>query len=169
MSSIAVSNSDQSGVFYEHRAPRRAKMSQALVFSGWLAVTVIGAILTPDSSLHGTHQQLGLPPCPSVMLFDRPCPGCGLTTSWTALIHGNLPMALHAHVFGPMLYFAYTMVALMSLVGLVRGWRLRTEARWFQAVSTVVLALVVSYGAIRFATTPHYATSWERSILAASK
>lgn len=74
----------------EYGYPRKALRSQLTWFASWAVITVIGAILSPEKSGHGTHQQLGLPPCPSVLFFDRPCPGCGLTTSWTALIHGHI-------------------------------------------------------------------------------
>lgn len=160
----------QVGVIFD-RAPqsRRALVSQMATFLLWTGVTVVGAFLTPRDALHGTHQELGLPPCPSALFFDRPCPGCGLTTSWTAFIHGNFAMAFHAHALGPILYLAFTFVAMLSLLGALRGWRLRSEARWFQMTAGVLFAIVLVYGAIRFAVTPHYATAWERSFIRVSR
>ena len=75
----------------------RTKLSgQLSFFFVWLAITLIAIVLRPDPSGHGTHTQLGLPPCPSVLLFNRPCPGCGLTTSFTAVLHGDFVAAFHA-------------------------------------------------------------------------
>jgi hypothetical protein len=34
-------------------------------------------------------------------LLAIPCPGCGVTTSVTALLHGSVPAALHASAAGP--------------------------------------------------------------------
>lgn len=163
MSDFAQASASPRGVLFEERTSAQVRTSQGLILGAWIFATAIGALLTPNSSLHGTHQQLGLPPCPSAMLFDRPCPGCGLTTSWTALLHGNLAMALHAHPLGPLLYAAFTFVTGLSLVGFVRGWRFRSEARWFQGAALGLLSLVLVFGFARFAMTPHYATPIERS------
>src|SRR5205085_8465910 len=96
------------------RLARRELSGQMLIFLVWFGITAVGAFLKPDPSGHGTHTQLGLPPCPSVLLFSRPCPGCGLTTSFTAMIHGDLPAAFHAHLLGPFLYLGLTGYALVG-------------------------------------------------------
>src|SRR5437762_98516 len=95
----------------------------------WVFVTVVGLLLRPDPQGHGTHQRLGMPPCPSVLLFDRPCPGCGLTTSWTALLHGDFGLAFRAHALGPVLYGVFTLFALGTfwLAFRKRRWR---DGRW---------------------------------------
>lgn len=36
-------------------------------------------------------------------LFGLPCPSCGLTRSWAALLHGELAAAFRFHLFGPVL------------------------------------------------------------------
>lgn len=127
----------------------------------WVAVTIIGLCLTPDTHGHGTHQHLGLPPCPSVMLFDRPCPGCGLTTSWTALLHGNLPLAFSAHALGPFLYLGYTIFALTTFAFALtrRRWH---DGPWVNRGMVALFVVFVSYGGIRMAFTPHYAMMKER-------
>src|ERR1700733_6946613 len=90
----------------------------------WVACTAIGLYLKPDAHGHGTHQQLGLPPCPSVLLFDRPCPGCGLTTSWTRFLHGDIVGAFSAHPLGVPMFLGFTFVALGALYGNFKGQRL---------------------------------------------
>lgn len=122
-------------------------------FGLWLAVTVIAAILTPNSHGHGTHQQLGLPPCPSVLLFGRPCPGCGLTTSFTAFVHGQFIHAFEANPFGPLLYIAFTISAFYCLYGFIKGVKFDMNTR---RANWAIAAFVVAYlgfGAIRFAMT----------------
>jgi hypothetical protein len=56
---------------------------------GLLTPLGIAARLQPDPRGQGTHQQLGLPPCTFLMLFDRRCPSCGMTTSWAYAVRGQ--------------------------------------------------------------------------------
>jgi len=56
----------------------------------------------------GTHQRLGMPPCEFVVLFGKPCPSCGLTTSFSLLMHGDVLGSLRANLVG----------TAMALVGL---------------------------------------------------
>jgi hypothetical protein len=154
---------------YEPVAKRSQVAIQLLMFMGWIAVTGIGAWLKPSPDLHGTHQELGFPPCPCAMFLDRPCPGCGLTTSWSALIHGNLSMAFAANACGPLLYLCFTALSVIALIGFVLRRRLRTDARWFQRVATTVFWVFVIYGVARFAVTPHYATQYERMLIGRNK
>jgi len=143
---------------------RRDLKSQMMWFGSWAGVTAIGAFLTPDKSGHGTHQQLGLPPCPSVLFFDRPCPGCGLTTSWTAFIHGHFAEAFHAHPLGPIMYLLYTTSAMLALFGFARGARFATDSKEFNRVTVVVVTIFVSFGLVRMAITPNFGTAAEHII-----
>jgi hypothetical protein len=129
----------------------------------WLFVTAVGLLLTPDPHGHGTHQRLGLPPCPSVVLFDRPCPGCGLTTSWTSLLHGDFAMAFHAHALGPILYLGYSAFAISTLWMFWRKRRWR-DGRWINPALIALFAVFFAYGMVRMAVTPHYAMATERAL-----
>lgn len=140
---------------------RKSLRSQILWFGLWVAITGIGAGLTPDKSGHGTHQHLGLPPCPSVLLFDRPCPGCGLTTSWTALIHGQFGYAFHAHPLGPPLYALFTLSSFLALYGWIKGFRFATDSPQFNRVMTVTIVIFLTFGFTRMALTPHFGTPAE--------
>ena len=123
----------------------------------WLAVTAVGIYLRPSPDGHGTHQQLGLPPCGSVILFDRPCPGCGLTTSWTATIHGRLAEAFQAHPLGPPLYLAFTMFAIANVWAFAKKRRIDTSgSRWTFAIVAAGLVFF-GFGLTRFFSTPKYA------------
>ena len=150
----------QSRIF-EPNVPRKKLLGQMIWFIIWLAITVIGAfILKASPQGHATHTQLGLPPCPSVLLFDRPCPGCGLTTSWTATMHGQVVRAFTAHPFGPLMYLGFTGSALLSIYGWFKGLRLRTEGKRLNSFLTVFLVVFVSFGIIRFITHPYHSTYW---------
>lgn len=56
----------------------------------------------------GAHQRLGMPPCEFVVMFKKPCPSCGLTTSFSLLMHGDMMGSLRANPVG-------TAMALFSL------------------------------------------------------
>ena len=159
---MALSRTRTLPVLFDEQVPRKHLLGQAAVFAIWIGTTAIGAFLHPSAAGHGTHEQLGLPACPSVLLFDRPCPGCGLTTSWTATIHGNIPFALHAHPLGPLLYLLFTCLALLGGYGYITGRRLRTYSEPFNRASAIIAAVFICFGLIRFAMTPHFAARYER-------
>lgn len=144
---------------------RRDAAAQMTLFGAWLFITACGLYLHPDPSGHGTHTQLGLPPCPSALLFDRPCPGCGLTTSFTALLHGQFGLAFHAHPLGPFLYLGLTAWALLGFYGFFRGWRLDGSGRTFNRVIAAFAIVFFGFGLVRMALTPHYAAASEQRFL----
>ncbi|MBL8798284.1 MAG: DUF2752 domain-containing protein [Planctomycetia bacterium] len=56
------------------------------------------------SALRGeTHRQLGLPPCTFKVMAGLPCPSCGMTTSFSLLVRGDLWNSLRANAVGTML------------------------------------------------------------------
>ncbi len=73
------------------------------------ALLAVAACLKADPSGLGTHQQLGLPPCTWLMLWGIPCPTCGMTTSWSRLLQGDIGGSLQANPAG-------SLVALMAIV-----------------------------------------------------
>lgn len=105
-----------------------------VLFAVPTAVFVTAARLTPNPVGHGTHTQLGLPPCGFFVVTGLPCPGCGLTTSFSYLMHGDILSALRANPFGFLLFVVSFCCAVTAFLGLVRGWpvvptleRLRAE------------------------------------------
>lgn len=112
------------------------KLDRALWWSlavGCFAVLLVAAMLEPDARGHGTHAQLGLPPCGFLLLTGAPCPGCGLTTAFAHAIRGHWMLAVDANPFGLLLFAA---VAACVPLGLLAGWR-----RW--SVDSVVDRLAV--------------------------
>lgn len=75
-----------------------------------LASLLIARALTPDPHGHGTHIQLGLPPCAFLAWTGLPCPLCGLTTSFAYMARGSLTSAVMSHPLGAPL-FALTVFA----------------------------------------------------------
>ena len=77
----------------------------------------LAAILSPYDTngqplSYGTHRQLGLPPCVMKALTGFPCPSCGMTTSISLVMHGDLTAASEANPAG-------LIVAVLGLVATV--------------------------------------------------
>jgi hypothetical protein len=116
-----LANLDETG---RTKFSRRGRLWLAAAGIGLLSLLAIAAMLEPSPSGHGTHQQLGLPPCTFWILFRRPCPTCGMTTAWAHLMRGEWVDAGRANLGG----------ALLALLAMVAApWLLASAARgdWF--------------------------------------
>jgi hypothetical protein len=131
-----------------------ARWSHALLLLGVLVMMGVGLYLTPDPAGHGTHQQLGLPPCTIYYLTGRPCPSCGLTTSVSAILHGQFGLAWRANPMGFLIVAAAGAVALNSLFALLWGRSVRIENTRFTLLLLGLLAIWLLHGAVRFALHP---------------
>ena len=116
---------------------------------GLLALLAVAAFLRPDPRGLGTHQQFGLPPCTFRFFFGRPCPTCGMTTSWAHLVRGQLIGALRASVGGTLLG-ALAVVSVPWLVvsaarGRWLGWAPNgTTVGW--VASAILLVTLIDWG-----------------------
>lgn len=131
-----------------------ARWSHALLLLGVLVMVSVGLYLTPDPAGHGTHQQLGLPPCTIYYLTGRPCPSCGLTTSVSAILHGQFGLAWRANPMGYGIVAAAVVVALNSLFALLWGRSVRIENTRFTLLLLALLTLWLLHGVVRFALHP---------------
>ena len=98
----------------DRKLPRRTRLGAAFMALGLLVPLVLACWLEPDARGHGTHQQLGFPPCTLVALCGVRCPTCGMTTSWAAVVRGRLLDGLAANVGGVLLAVA-AMVSIIAL------------------------------------------------------
>ena len=127
-----------------------ARWSHALLLVGVGVMVGLGLYLAPDPAGHGTHQQLGLPPCTIYYLTGRPCPSCGLTTSVSAIIHGQFALAWRANPIGFLIVAGAAAVACNSLMALVWGRSVRLENTRFTLLLLALLAIWLLHGAVRF-------------------
>jgi hypothetical protein len=125
------------------------------VASAAFAVLLIGLLVTacllnPDPSGQGTHRQLGLLPCSFKMLWEIPCPVCGMTTSWAHFVRGAWSLSAQANIGG----FALALCACGAIGTCVRAaWTGRPATHttlWTFALALIsVLAISLTQWAIR--------------------
>ncbi len=118
-----------------------ARWTAAIVGTTLLVLLAVASQLEPDPRGFGTHRQLVLYRCTFEWLVGRPCPSCGMTTSWSHLMHGQPLAAWRANAGG-------TTLAIVSL--LVGPWLIAAAigGRWWLVVPTdkgvAIVALVIS-------------------------
>ncbi|GAA3670226.1 hypothetical protein GCM10022237_32540 [Nocardioides ginsengisoli] len=99
-----------------HAPATRWPASSELVAAAGVVALGVSALLAP------AHIEDGPVICPFRRITGLPCPGCGLTRSWTYLTHGWWHHAVSANAFGPVL----ALVVLGLAVAVVRA-RLRRQ------------------------------------------
>jgi hypothetical protein len=114
------------------------------VAAGLILVFAIGACLRPYEAdgtpkTHGTHQQLGLPPCSFNAATGWPCPSCGFTTCFSLVAHGDFANAFRVNSVGTL--FALYCLGLIPWA-LVSAYRRRVY--WVRSVEKfAVVSLIV--------------------------
>jgi len=92
-----------------------------LVAVGAIGILMLAAGLKPDHEGHGTHQQLGLAPCPWVLRWNFPCPSCGMTTAFAHAANGDLKSSGATQPFGMLLAVGASVLAWGGLHAGIRG------------------------------------------------
>jgi len=87
------------------RAGRWVRISLLAIGIMLVGVFALAAYLNPynaDGSPRSmaTHTTIGLPPCNFVDLTGKPCPSCGMTTSFALLVRGDVGNSLSANWVG---------------------------------------------------------------------
>ncbi len=107
---------------------RAARLERLARRALWLVVASVPAavlgiarfVVHPDPSGHGTHTQLGLPPCGFLQTTGLPCAGCGMTTCFAHMARGEVVAAAAANPAG----VAFFLVAVLLVpLGLWGAWR----------------------------------------------
>ena len=101
----------------------------ALTALGLLCLFLLARLLTPDPRSIGTHEQVGLPPCATLVLFHIPCPFCGMTTAFSLMAHGRITEAFLAQPAGAIAALACLAAFLLASVFALSGWWLPSLVR----------------------------------------
>ncbi len=103
------------------RPGRAVRLRGAAVAVACWSVLGVAAVLRPHASGTGTHQELGLPSCSFLARTGLPCPTCGMTTSLSAMAHGQVLLAWQAQPFGVVLFLALAGFAVLATVESLGG------------------------------------------------
>jgi hypothetical protein len=92
------------------------KQVAAPILMTLFALTLIGiaARLKPNPMGMGTHEQLGLPSCSFLIDYGKPCPFCGMTTSYSHMVRGQVFQSIRTQPMGALLALVTLIVPLYS-------------------------------------------------------
>ena len=68
-----------------------------------------------------THTQLGMPPCNFVILTGKPCPSCGMTTSFALLVRGDVGASLRANWAGTLIAVLWALTMVWAVASGIKG------------------------------------------------
>lgn len=142
VSSRSFSMSGADAPYHSLTAGQRLRLSALGL--GLAALLVMALLLTPDARGHGTHQQLGLPPCTFKTLFGLPCPSCGMTTSWAYLVRGQIKQAVAANAGGTMLAMLAAIAAIWCFASANRGRKILGNAALRALVLTIAAVVIAA-------------------------
>ena len=114
----------------------------AVTLTGVFAVAVYLDPYNPDGSPRtmATHTTLGLPPCNFVALTGgKPCPSCGMTTSFALLVRGDVGASLRANWVGTLLAAFWAGLLVWSVASGLVGRHLFIPPGRGELVTTVVV------------------------------
>jgi hypothetical protein len=117
-----------------------------VLLSGPLAVVITAAFLAPAAEGHGTHTQLGLPPCGFLVYTGYPCPGCGLTTAFAHMVRFEVVGAFHSNPFGIPLFLCTLAMIPLGVLGIVRRMPVVDTLDRLHAEKIAIVLSVLSIG-----------------------
>ncbi len=90
-----------------------------------------------------THTQLGMPPCNFVVLMGKPCPACGMTTSFSLLVRGDVAASLRANWAGTLIAVLWAFTMVWAVASGVKGRPLFIPRGWGELVLTTAVGVVL--------------------------
>ena len=105
------------------RGARLGLMAVAVGLAGVFAaagrINPYGTDGTPERM--ATHTQLGLPACNFVTWTGRPCPSCGMSTSFALLVRGDIGASLRANWVGTLVAVTWAGLLVWAVAGGLAG------------------------------------------------
>lgn len=100
-----------------------------------------------------THTQLGMPPCNFVAMTGKPCPSCGMTTSFALLVRGDVVASARANWVGSIICVLWALMLVWALASGLWGKALfvppgRGETVFTVIVGTVLLLMLSRWAAV---------------------
>ncbi|MCE9563406.1 MAG: DUF2752 domain-containing protein [Planctomycetes bacterium] len=106
----------------------------------------------PDGSPRtmATHTQLGMPPCNFVMMMGKPCPACGMTTSFSLLVRGDVAASMRANWTGTIIAVLWALAMVWALASGIKNRPLFIPQGRGELILTVVVGVVLTLMLIRW-------------------
>lgn len=135
----------------ERTAPLKATLGERIGASAIalaaLFVLTTAAWLTPNPEGHATHTQLGMPSCTWVVWFDKPCPTCGMTTSFSHAGEGSWLTAATNQPMGALLALLTTIIFWAATHQAVTASRIGSVVQTAIRPKLVIAMLLLAVGA----------------------
>jgi hypothetical protein len=133
------------------RVPNSARLMRAsLLVVGALLAGIFGIAfwLNPYDAngrprSMATHTQLGMPPCNFVILMGKPCPSCGMTTSFALLVRGDVVASLRANWAGTLIAVLWALTMVWAIASGIRGKPLFIPRGRGELVLTAIVGVVL--------------------------
>lgn len=129
------------------RSSTGERIAAGLVAIVTLAVLTTAAWLTPNPDGHATHTQLGMNKCTWVVWFDKPCPTCGMTTSFSHAGEGSWTTATLTQPMGALLALLTTMIFWGATHQALTGSRIGSVAQTAMRPKLVITMLALAAAA----------------------
>ncbi len=97
-----------------------------------------------------THTQLGMPPCNFVMMTSRPCPACGMTTSFALLVRGDVAASLRANWAGTLIAVLWGLTLVWAIASGIGGRPLFIPRGKGELILTVVVGVLLAIMLLRW-------------------
>lgn len=118
------------------RLPRACALLLSLTC---FTVLCIALRIRPDPSGVGTHSALGMAPCQFLARTKIPCPSCGMTTSFSHFVRGNVLASIHVQPMGTLLAIGAGLTFWGGLYVAVTGRPMHRLLRRFPATWYILL------------------------------
>jgi hypothetical protein len=134
---------------------RLVRLSLLVVATSLAGVFAIAFWLNPYDSdgkprRMATHTQLGMPPCNFVLLTGKPCPACGMTTSFALLVRGDLAASMRANWAGTLIAGLWALTMVWAVAGGIVGRPLFIPQGKGELILTVAVGIVLALMLVRW-------------------
>jgi predicted anti-sigma-YlaC factor YlaD len=126
------------------RSTNSGRLISAIVFGVSASILLVAFALTPNTKDGvGTHTAMGLPPCGLEEATGIPCATCGMTTSFSLAVHGDLAAAFTNQPAGALLAVLTAMAVVLSGYAFVTGMSLAPIGAVIWQPRVVVIGAVI--------------------------
>jgi hypothetical protein len=98
-----------------------------------------------------THTQLGMPPCSFEVLTGKPCPSCGMTTSFALLVRGDVVSSARANWVGSVICVLWAATLVWAVASGVWGKPLLVPPGRGELLLTAIVGAVLALMLARWA------------------